>query len=848
MKLSSIFKLSIITSAIVLSGCGSDDKENALPTVVSESVTVNENTPVTITATATDSDGSISSYSWQQTGGQSVSLSGTSTGSLSFTAPSVAEAGESLTFNVTVTDDNGDTAETSSTVTINNVAPSGSVEDQTVDEKSTVTVTADISGNGDEIASYSWVQTSGTTVALSGADTTTLTFTAPETSSDEVIGLSLTATDTDDDSVTIESVVNVNQITMPLTINGLATDSPIANGEISVNVSGRDITVDVTADENGVYSVDLLLDDSEANAFISITAHGVAEQVNAGLITLLGTAGQLSAKAGEDNVLTADESFAVNVTNITTAQYALAKLANNGETITTDAKLQSLIQALNYNEVLTLATAIKVAIDKAGANSNLALPQGTENTLDLVENVAATQAYVQLVVSKPEFKEAKEEILEDASLVDTSSVWNIPETYFLLPSGSLTSGFIFRFNADGSGSKGEDNFNWELSEGVVTANIIENDSTVFESTAYVEVNGQFIQVRAHYSTVNHSLKRMGSNEKGDILLVKTATKTHYPDGELADEVNYSSTTYSAIKQNGTVDITHSGAGVAYLPFADDQPDDPKIVRLMADEFTLNADGTGHATILNLDFNWQIENGILKLDIESGGEDTYVPTWIQLTTDLSSNQFAHEFIENGQVRPEDDTIGEGAILAEPMVWAESSVPGIYTYDNATFADPLEKFWFELHANGDAETYSTRDRNEDGTLTEDELTTMYGSWQINADGTLVISRVRDQNVGYTEQCRFASTEGCVLYHERTWRLIGQKDNAYSLFHKHDFKYSHFGWGDDELHYDNRTVFKVENPPVVFDDRSASTNKASSSKLKVQSTAKKVKRFANLEPEIK
>ena len=128
----------------------------------------------------------------------------------------------------------------------------------------------------------------------------------------------------------------------------------------------------------------------EVNAFISIEARGVGEQSTAGLISLLGTAGQLSKQAGEDGELTSDESFAVNVTNVTTAQYALAKLANNGEDFTSDEQLAEISEKLNYDEVMTLATAIKVAIDKAVDNADLALPDGIPDTLALVEAIVGT--------------------------------------------------------------------------------------------------------------------------------------------------------------------------------------------------------------------------------------------------------------------------------------------------------------------------------------------------------------------------------------------------------------------------------------------------------------------------
>lgn len=854
MKLSYLFKLSAISSALALTGCidkGDDDEEmqNLLPSVSITSKTVSENTQVTLTATANDSDGTINGYNWQLTSGQSIEITGNTTQSITFTSPSVMDAGDTLNFTVTVTDDDGASTDTSGSVSVTNVIPTLTVEAQTVNEKSSIPVTANANGNGDEIVSYLWQQTSGSTVDLGQIDSETLTFKAPEVNADEEIGLSLTVTDIDNDSVTVETMVSVKQLTIPLTIAGLATDSPISNGKISVQVAGREITVDVIADANGVYTVDLLLDDSESNAFISIIAQGVGQQANAGLITLLGTAGQLSTLAGEDNTLTEDESFAVNVTNISTAQYALAKLANGGKDISTDSELELLTQALNYEEVLTLATAIKVAIDKSTDNPDLSLPSGTTNTLDLVENIEATQAYIQEVVAAPEFQEAQDEIFQDDALVDNSSVWDIPESYFLLPASTLHSGSIIRFNSDKTGSLGDVSFTWQEEDGVITTVNTDAGSTSFEN---IQINDQDVQVEVHHSSTNYEIKRLSSNDNSDVILFSSTSLTHYPNGELADKAETTTSTDSALRNTATIDISHSGSGIAYLPFMDNEPEDPTIKRLGTDEFTLNEDGTGHATILNIDFTWQVVDGVLIFNLPLEDGVTSQATWKQLSDNPSVNQFAHEYTENGAILAKDDHVGEGAILTEVMNWQANDVAGIYTYDSAVFGDPLDNFWFELQENGEADTYSSYDDDGDGTISIDELLIMRGSWTINSDGTLTITRIRHQDSGYTEECRYVNDNGCKLYHERTWRLLGKNGNAYGLFHKHDFKLSNLGWGDDELHYDNRTVYKVDQSPITMPTAVPMPKKVSrmlstKSKNEVQesNTQSGSTRFAKLEP---
>ena len=72
---------------------------------------VDEDTLVSLNGTSSsDSDGTIASYSWTQIAGNIVTLIGANTDTPSFTAPSVGVSGETLTFSLVVTDDDGDSS------------------------------------------------------------------------------------------------------------------------------------------------------------------------------------------------------------------------------------------------------------------------------------------------------------------------------------------------------------------------------------------------------------------------------------------------------------------------------------------------------------------------------------------------------------------------------------------------------------------------------------------------------------------------------------------------------------------------------------------------------------------
>ncbi len=116
-------------------GGGSDDgggvttppPANVAPTAnAGVDQTVDELTEVTLSGSGTDSDGSIASYSWEQTAGTSITLSSTDSANVSFTAPDI-NADETLTFKLTVTDNDGASANSTTRVTINPLGFSGTV-------------------------------------------------------------------------------------------------------------------------------------------------------------------------------------------------------------------------------------------------------------------------------------------------------------------------------------------------------------------------------------------------------------------------------------------------------------------------------------------------------------------------------------------------------------------------------------------------------------------------------------------------------------------------------------------------------------------------------------------------
>ena len=196
---------------------------------------VDAGTAVTLSGVATDSDGTITRYAWTQTGGTRVSLAGAATATATFTAPDVP-TDETLTFRLTVTDNSGAQASDEVRVTVRR-ANQPPVADAGLGRNVYGNEVVTLSGSGSDvdgtIVRYRWMQTSGPSVVLSGADTPNASFTAPKVAFEdflEVLEFQLTVTDDDgtSDTAIISFVVLYHSLTNEL---------PTANAGFDQSVS-----------------------------------------------------------------------------------------------------------------------------------------------------------------------------------------------------------------------------------------------------------------------------------------------------------------------------------------------------------------------------------------------------------------------------------------------------------------------------------------------------------------------------------------------------------------------------------------------------------------------------------
>ena len=201
---------------------------NDAPTAdAGENQTVAEGAAVTLAGSGTDPEGEALTYAWTQTGGQSVTLSGASAATASFTAPTELVTDAALVFSLVVTDARGSASQADTvTVTVTagaNDAPTADAgENQTVGEGASVTLAGSGTDPEGEALTYRWTQTSGQTVSLSNDRVATASFTAPtELVSDAVLVFSLVVTDARGSASVSDTVT--------ITVTAGSNDAPTAD-------------------------------------------------------------------------------------------------------------------------------------------------------------------------------------------------------------------------------------------------------------------------------------------------------------------------------------------------------------------------------------------------------------------------------------------------------------------------------------------------------------------------------------------------------------------------------------------------------------------------------------------
>ena len=164
---------------------------------------------------SSDPKGGTLTYQWVQTAGTPVVVLSPDAQAKqpTFDAPNAGLTGKTLTFTLTVTDEDELVSTDTVDITVAKIAPLADAgPDQTVNNSAAVTL--DASGSVGVGLGYQWTQTAGTTVNLSGAQTVQATFNASDVGpSGGTLNFELTVTD--DDGVESTDTVDITVTMLP---------------------------------------------------------------------------------------------------------------------------------------------------------------------------------------------------------------------------------------------------------------------------------------------------------------------------------------------------------------------------------------------------------------------------------------------------------------------------------------------------------------------------------------------------------------------------------------------------------------------------------------------------------
>jgi hypothetical protein len=743
--------LSIIACA-VLAGCGSDDKDE-LPTVsVAAAVSLKESRTTTIAATAADDDDTIT-YSWTQVSGPTLTLTNTTAATVGLTAPAVDADGAAV-LRVTVTDEGDQTASADVTVNVaNNVLPTVTAAFEAAAEKSDVTLTAVAADSDGEITSYSWTQTAGTPVTLTGADTATLSFTAPSVTEDTELTFSLSVTDDDEEAAAVSGIVTVTPVMTTFTVSGTVSGASFANAQVSGIVAGNTFTT--TAGADGSFSLPLQADDDESNLFANITASSVTTPglefykfvpsltadtqvvVAPSAVSKLSTA--LTNLFRASPMAEGDSSNAIAINAVSTALYSLI-IAANGGTAPADLDSFTFVEKSVSPDDLIEAAAVVQLVAQGG---DFALPEGVTNVLELLTNVEAYNDYVAAAEATTPgiIATTIDDIIADPELTPPVDASSLASTYFeVYPAAD---GFLSRggnrydFNEDGTGaetfSSGMNEFSWELADGVIQLTYLDEAPSYYYPSvdaSNVGLTGEqkqllkdnnITQVEVMRVQQSSSMQRIIQGEKTDTYrFVSTGIDTMTPITVGQTLVNPAGVVYESNQDQllrnadklGDVKFTETElvgqwmfehyyyVGEQGLGYAN----------MFADIFEINADGTGTALEVDKSFSWEVDAAGAFVATFADGSSIKAIKLDQVGTDVQVFSATYD--------------AEGSLIAADADYALM----LDGSDFSTFdqTNPEDMYW-----NTTINTW-TKDSWENGNLLWDEGNAYFG-WQLLEDNT-------------------------------------------------------------------------------------------------------------------
>ncbi|AOT08923.1 hypothetical protein S4054249_14110 [Pseudoalteromonas luteoviolacea] len=468
----------------LVAGCGGGSSENTneevKPPVITNSapvvliegeVQVQEMQALNLVAKAHDKESQSLSYTWSHNGSAQITLEGATDASVTVRSMDLTQDTPIL-LSVTVTDAHGATAIAKHVVTVID-APEVSIDvkDQTI-EQSTFSLHATVNSSK-AINSYQWSGHTPDSIEVSGFETDSLVIKSGDITEDIPLTFDLTVTDETGGQTTVSQSVLIKSFAQQLIISAKVTDQPIEHAHVQAQLGDKVFTT--TANNQGEYTLAINLEQSEEayiNELVKLTATGQDQQDFVEFVSQLGSLSQLNLAAGTDAVLSAEELFDVNITNVTTAEYAL--LSEFEDAFDSVEKFENRRLGISAKQKLDIATVIKAIVD----NDSVHLPEGHTTTLDLAKDKEAANQYLtKLQEEQPELVQSTVDALKsDADLLQPSSITFDEVIWVTEP--DYMDGFYFGLDLkeDSTGyviANGRHPVSWEQNNGLLTVHFDE---------------------------------------------------------------------------------------------------------------------------------------------------------------------------------------------------------------------------------------------------------------------------------------------------------------------------------------------------------------------------------------
>ena len=697
--------------------------------------------------------------------------------------------------------------------TAQNVAPSVSLTNQTVIEKSEVTISASASDTDGTIQSYQWQQTSGINVELSNTTSNQLTFSAPSIVENTDLTFKVTVTD-DDGAQTSESMTLTIEpnIIASFTLSGeVTTGKAIANANITAQLG--DLQFTTQSNEVGSYQLNINVDDDYQEQLLTLSATGSSTNSVIKLVSELGNINDVVELAeSHENKLSTDEHIGLKLSHLSTAVAALMVQQNSDQPLDNLEQYQLALNNLNFGIIKTYAAMLKYLIDNISDLPAELVPDNFENTYQLFTNKQAISSLFYAFNNYDRYllNDLEHEVLVTDEAFGKSVKLEFNKPYYL-GFGKLV------LNENGTGSlitlqaKEQSEITWTQNDSGL--NIV-FDEPIFYHIEYIYPKNSYEQVQAFGYIKNYKINTVFTGNNLSILRVTFVIE--YKDiftKEVIETISeISETFFTTLSRNKKLTnevLTPIKPSKDYI-ISMSLPNNPVHynlpnyqsavpIEMTASKVRFNAESSKTATIesvIDKDFNTELHNTEWLInsegELELAAEKLNVKiAKLQDKSDVQAKvmTFTQEVIEPNKVSPE---IGKIYEIDTSLTWTNDNVPGVYIYEyKSQDLNPLDVGWYELREDGSLSYFYVGEWDTPlGKIDESHVFESVGLWRI-IDNELVIRRYRGNQdiVGNIAHCHSESWDTnanseCIMYIERRWQnvqLTAQPHNQHIVLQK-------------------------------------------------------------------